>query len=77
MAAWAPYEAALKRTGTFVGPLPQALEDAKNAAEAARNGRREGTVSATTPTTLAGLGRYCAMPPRGTQAACLTALKPS
>jgi hypothetical protein len=61
-AAWAPYEAALKRTGPFVGPPPQALEDTKNAADDAEMAVSN-ELFATTPTTLAGLGallRYAA-----------------
>jgi hypothetical protein len=60
--AWAPYEAALKRTGPFVGPPPQALEDAKNAAGDAEMAAAN-ELLATTPTTLVGLGellRYAA-----------------
>jgi hypothetical protein len=61
-AAWAPYEAALNRTARLVGPPPQVLEDAKNAAEAAEMAVAK-DLFATTPTTLAGLGellRYAA-----------------
>jgi hypothetical protein len=60
-AAWAPYEAALKRTGSRLCQ-PQALEDVKDVAGdtemAAAN-----ELLATTPTTLVGLGellRYAA-----------------